>query len=133
MTYIGGCHPGSGIWLRGGGGAVLREGRHIDNECMRSQGQIRKAGGGGGGGGGLLSASRPMRKAGWERGVLSASGPIRKVGGGGGGAGGNWSQRAAFHMNGGGGGAAPPQAYAGSGAGGCVSKSRMKSSPIASE
>ena len=33
------------------GGAVLLEGRHIDKECMRSQGQIRKAGGGGGGGG----------------------------------------------------------------------------------
>ena len=46
------------------GGAVLLEGRHIDNECMRSQGRIRKAGGGavrfrpiqkrGGGGGSRL-------------------------------------------------------------------------------
>ena len=33
--------------LAKGGGAVLLEGRHIDNECMRSQGRIRKAGGGG--------------------------------------------------------------------------------------
>ena len=47
------------------GGAVLQEGRHIDNECMRSQERIRKAGGGGG--------------------VLSVLGPIRKAGGGGGG------------------------------------------------
>ena len=51
------------------GGAVLLEGRHIDNECMRSQGRIQKAGGGGGGGGG----------------VLSVLGPIQKRGGGGGG------------------------------------------------
>ena len=57
---------GSRIWLRrGGGGGGLREGRHIDNECMRSQGRIRKAGGEGGGG------------------VLSVLGPIRKVGRGG--------------------------------------------------
>ena len=33
--------PGSRTWLWGGGGAVLREGRHIDNECMRSQGRIQ--------------------------------------------------------------------------------------------
>ena len=46
------------------GGAVLLEGRHIDNEYMRSQGRIRKAGGGGG--------------------VLSVLGPIQKRGGGGG-------------------------------------------------
>ena len=32
-----------------GGGAVLRKGRHIDNECMRSMGRIRKAVGEGGG------------------------------------------------------------------------------------
>ena len=51
-------------WGGGGGGAVLREGRHIDNECLRSQGRIQKAGGGGGG-------------------VLSVLGPIRKVGRGG--------------------------------------------------
>ena len=57
--------PGSRIWLRGG--AVLLEGRHIGNECMRSQGWIRKAGGGGGG--------------------LSVLGPIQKRGGGGGGGG----------------------------------------------
>ena len=67
----------------GGGGAILREGRHIDNECMLSQGRIRKAGGGGGGGGVLSDA-----KSGGERRVLSASDPIRKVGGGGGGGGG---------------------------------------------
>ena len=83
--------PGSRIWLRGGGGgAVLLEGRHIDNECMRSQGRIRKAGGGGaavrfrpiqkrggGGGGCVLSVLGPIRKAGGEGGgVQSASGPI---------------------------------------------------------
>ena len=39
--------------------------------------------GGGGGGERVLSASGPIRKAGW--GVLSALGPIRKAGGGGGG------------------------------------------------
>ena len=122
------------------GGAVLLEGRHIDNECMRSQGRIQKAGGGGGG---VLSVLGPIQKRG---GVLSVLGPIQtrgggggavrfrpdsKAGGGGGGAacrsmiyilvcarvrdsawgmerggggggGGNWSQRAAFRMNGGG-------------------------------
>ena len=44
------------------GGAVLLEGRHIDNECMRSQGRIQKAGGGGGGGGGAVRF-RPDPKA----------------------------------------------------------------------
>ena len=70
--------PGFGYGGGGGGG-----GRHIDNECMQSQGWILKAEKGGGVC--VLSASRPMRKAGGgggvERGVLSASGPIRKVGG----------------------------------------------------
>ena len=69
----------------GGGGAVLREERHIDNECMRShqKGEFRPAIRGGGG---VLSVSGPIRKVGggWGEGVLSASGPIRKVGGGGG-------------------------------------------------
>ena len=48
----------------GGGGGGLREGRHIDNECMRSQGRIRKAGGEGGEGGGVLSVLGPIRKVG---------------------------------------------------------------------
>ena len=84
-----------------GGGAVLLEGRHIDNEYMRSQGRIQKAGGcggggcavrfrpdpkaGGGGGGVGAVRFRPGTKSGGGGGggVQSASGPIRKVGGGG--------------------------------------------------
>ena len=61
------------------GGAVLLEGRHIDKECMRSQGQIRKAGGG------VLSVLGPIRKAGGGGAVRFR--PDTKNGGGGGGAG----------------------------------------------
>ena len=60
---VGECQLGSRIWL--GGRAVLREGRHIDNEARESRGEggrvvlsvlgpIRKVGKGGGGGGGCL-------------------------------------------------------------------------------
>ena len=114
----------------GGGGGGLREGRHIDNECMRRQGRIRKAGGEGGERGGV---------------VLSVLGPIRKVGRGGRAAcrtmiyilvckhvRGEWSGGEeggiSYEWGGGGGGGGggqppppPPQAYAGSGAGECIS------------
>ena len=36
VTHVQPGYPGLGY-----GGAVLREGRHIDNECMRSQGRIK--------------------------------------------------------------------------------------------
>ena len=66
------------------GGAVLLEGRHIDNECMRSQGRIQKAGGGGGGGGGVLSVLGPIQKLGGGGGAVRFR-PDSKAGGGGGG------------------------------------------------
>ena len=66
-------------------------------------GPIRK--GGGGGGGGFIS---------W---FVRARVIVRGEWSGGGGRSGNWSQRAAFRMNGGGGGGRPPpRTYAGSGA-----------------
>ena len=73
--------PGSRIWLRGG--AVLLEGRHIDNECMRSQGRIQKAGGGGGG---VLSVLGPIQTRGGGGGGAVRFRPDSKAGGGGGGA-----------------------------------------------
>ena len=53
-------------------------GRHIDNECMRSQGRIRKAGGGG-----VQSASVRYEK--WGGGGCSLLQSDTKSGGGGGG------------------------------------------------
>ena len=87
--------PGSRIWLRGG--AVLLEGRHIDNECMRSQGRIRKAGGvlsalgrsksggGGGGGGGGAVRFRPDTKSGGGGGAVCFRSDTKSGGVGGGG------------------------------------------------
>ena len=84
------------------GGAVLLEGRHIDNECMRSQGRIQKAGGGGGGG---AVRFRPDPKAGGGGGgVLSVLGPIQTRGGGGG----CCPFKARFKRGGGGGGCCLP-------------------------
>ena len=139
-AFIGTVKPSNGIVAQqpriqdlAKGGAVLLEGRHIDNECMRSQGRIQKAGGGGGGvlsvlgpiqkrgGGGSAVRFRPDSRAGGGGGGGAACRSMIYIlvcarvrdsawggaGGGGGGGGGNWSQRAAFRMNGGGG--RPPE------------------------